>query len=71
LSSTKKYSIFIRVVCGILGVLGGVAVIFNALNAEQFVFEFRLLAIAFGLFIFIYVAIVGSNPLDKLSEHRR
>lgn len=61
----KKYSILIRVICGLLGVLGIAATAFNALSAQEFVFEFKLVAIAFACFIFIYVGATGKNPLDS------
>ena len=60
----KKYSMFIRITCGLIGSLGIAATILNYLKAENFTFEFKLLAIAFACGIFLYVAITGTNPLE-------
>ena len=64
MSVKKKYSMFIRIVCGLIGALGVAATIFNAIKAENFSFEFKLVAMAFAFFIFIYVAITGTSPLE-------
>jgi hypothetical protein len=71
MSDVKKYSLPIRIICGFLGVSVFSALLYNFLTVEGVVFEFKQLASVFAGFIFIYVAIVGTNPLDKLSEHRR
>ena len=65
MSEKKKYSVFIRMVCGLLGSLGIVATIFQSLKADRFTFELKLIAVAFACFIFLYVAIKGTNPLEK------
>jgi len=71
LSSVKKYSIFIRIICGVLGVSTIVAMIINAINSEQFVFEFKVVAIAFAAFIFIYTAITGTSPLASINGDKQ
>lgn len=68
MSEKKKYSIFIRIICGIIGSLGIAATIFNLLKAENFTFELKLLAIAFSCFIFLYVGIMGTNPLEAVKK---
>jgi len=64
LSSIKKYSIFIRIICGVLGLLGLSVIILKIVNSEEFGFELWLEATV--VFIFIYVAVVGSNPLENV-----
>ncbi len=71
MSSVKKYSMFIRIICGVLGVSTIAATIFNALNSDQFVFEFRIVAIAFAAFIFIFAAITGTNPLARINGDKQ
>jgi len=68
MSEKKKYSMFVRMVCGLLGLLGIAATAFNTLTAEEITFEIKLLAIAFACFIFIYVAITGKNPLETTKK---
>ena len=68
MSDKKKYSMFIRIVCGLIGALGIAAAIYNAIKAESFSFEFKLIAMAFAFFIFIYVAITGTSPLEKAKK---
>ena len=60
----KKYSVFIRLICGILGVLGIATLIFNFNNKGEFEISLLSLASAFALFIFLFVAIKGTNPLE-------
>ena len=71
MSSVKKYSIFIRIICGVLGVSTIAAMILNAINSEQFVFEFKVVAIAFAAFIFIFTAITGTNPLKSINGDKQ
>ncbi|KGJ90217.1 hypothetical protein [Colwellia psychrerythraea] len=71
MSSVKKYSLFIRVICGVLGVSTIGVMIFNALNSEQFVFEFKVVAIAFAVCIFIFTAITGTNPLASINGDKQ
>ena len=68
MSEKKKYSMFIRIVSGLIGALGIAATIFNAIRAENFSFEFKLVAMAFAFFIFIYVAVIGRNPLESTKK---
>ena len=68
MSEKKKFSMSIRIVCGLLGSLGIAATIFNSLKAENFAFEFKILAIAFACCVFLYVAITGKNPLETAKK---
>lgn len=67
MSSGKKYSIFIRIISGLLGLASVWAMIYNFLNTEEFVFEYRLISIAFVTCIFLFVAVVGTSPLKGLN----
>ena len=66
--TTKKHTMLIRIVCGLFGLLGIAATIFNSLRADNFIFEFKLIAIAFACCIFLYVAITGTNPLGNAKK---
>jgi len=68
MSEKKKFSMYIRIVCGLLGLLGIAATIYNSLKAENFTFESKLVAIVFACSIFILVAITGSNPFETAKE---
>jgi hypothetical protein len=65
-SETKKYSVSIRLICGILGVLGIATLIFNFSNTGEIEISILSLASAFALFIFLFVAIKGTNPLESI-----
>ena len=54
--------------CGLIGLLGLAAAIFNGIMAEEFSFELRHIAMAFAFFIFVSVAISGTNPLDRKTD---
>lgn len=71
MSAVKKNSLFICIICSTLGLSTIGAMIFSALNAEQLVFEFRLIAIAFAAFIFIFAAITDTNPLACINGDKR
>ena len=61
---TKKYTIFIRIMTGILGLAGIAAIIFKSLKMEEFSLELQFIAGAFGCLVFLYYAATGTNPLD-------
>jgi hypothetical protein len=65
IAATEKYSLAIRLVCGILGLLGFGAIGFNAVQAGKLEISFMLFASMFAGFVFLYVAFFGVNPLDK------
>ena len=65
MSEAKKHSVFIRLICGILGVLGIATLIFNFNNTGSIETSFLSFASGFALFIFLFVAIKGTNPLDS------
>ena len=61
----KQYSFSIRLICGVLGVLGIATIIFNYYRTGEFELGFLSLASMFALFIFLFVAIKGTNPLES------
>ena len=64
MSGNKKYSVFIRLICGVLGALGIATLIFNFNNTDKIEISVMSLASVFALFIFLFVAIKGTNPLN-------
>ena len=71
MSEAKKYAVFIRLICGILGVLGIATLIFNFNNTGKIEISFLSLASAFALFIFLFVAIQGTNPLESNKSNQK
>jgi len=68
LSSIKRYSLFIRVVCGVIGVLGSLPIIiFVVLGSEPLSNVINYFGLVAG-FIFIYVAAFGVSPLDHFKK---
>lgn len=71
--AVKKYSPVIRITTGLLGVLGVVAIGFDALqNGDRqldVIFFLLLFAKLFAAYIFFYVAMFGTNPLAFLSTN--
>lgn len=65
MGANKKYSLAIRLVCGVIGLLGFSAIGFNAVQAGQLEISFMLFASMFAGFVFLYVAFFGVNPLDQ------
>ncbi len=68
MSEKKQYSVFIRVICGFLGVLGLAAIAFNYSQAGEISIDFLSLVKAFALFIFLFLAIKGTNPLENMKN---
>lgn len=62
---SKRISPFIRVVSGVLGILGFVAIAFNASQAGGLKPDFMLFASFFAGFIFLFVAFFGKYPWDR------
>ena len=60
----EKISPFIRAVSGVLGVLGFVAVAFNAVQDGELRLSFMLVASFFAGFVFLYVSFFGKYPWD-------
>ena len=60
----ERISPFIRVVSGILGILGFMAVAFNAVQDSGLELSFTLFASFFAGFIFLYVSFFGKYPWD-------
>ena len=67
MSSVKKYSIFIRTICGVLGMSSIFVTIFNFYNSGEFVVDFNFILIFFATFTFMYVAITGASPLARIN----
>ena len=69
MSDQKRYSKWVRIVCGTLGLLGLAAIAFNYFHTGKFSFGFLLFAQLFAIFLFIYVAIWGVSPIeDRLKK---
>ena len=56
---------FIRVVSGVIGVLGFAAIAFNAMQDGSLNIDAMLFAGFFAGFVFLYVAFFGKYPWDK------
>ncbi|MDX1509125.1 MAG: hypothetical protein R3358_12640 [Woeseiaceae bacterium] len=65
MSKQKRISPFIRVVSGVLGILGFAAIAFNALQDDGLEPDLALLASFFAGFIFLFVAFFGKYPWDR------
>ncbi len=65
MSEQERISPFIRVISGVIGVLGFVAIAFNALQEGRLNPDVILLASFFAGFIFLYVALFGKYPWDR------
>lgn len=65
----QKYSATTRILCGVLGMLGVAAIAFGAVRGEGIHPSFLLFAKLFAGFIFLYVAIFGTNPLGIGSQN--
>ena len=61
----EKISPVIRVISGILGLLGFVAIAFNATQDGGLNFDMLLFASFFAGFIFLFVAFFGKYPWDR------
>ena len=64
----KKYSPLIRTTTGLLGILGIAAIGFDAVKEGGIQPDLMLFVKFFAGFMFFYVAIFGTNPLDFLSS---
>jgi hypothetical protein len=65
----QKYSLTIRIICGVLGVLGVAAIALNAVRDQGIQPSFLLFVKLLAGFIFLYVAIFAANPLDFRSRN--
>lgn len=71
---SRKYSTAVRVVAGVLAVLGLSAIAFDAMQGTGFSLDFISLFVLFlklfAAYVFSYVAIFGTNPLapEKAEE---
>lgn len=65
MSKQERISPFIRVVSGVIGILGFAAIAFNASRDGDFTPNVMLIASFFAGFIFLYVAFFGKYPWDN------
>ena len=62
MSDHEKFSPFIRAISGVMGVLGFVAIAFNAAQGGGIRLSAMLVASFFAGFIFLYVSFFGKYP---------
>jgi hypothetical protein len=67
MSRRERISPAIRVLSGIIGILGFAAIAFNAVQDGGIRLDFMLFASFFAGFIFLYVAFFGTYPWNKKS----
>ena len=65
MSKQEKISPFIRIVSGVIGILGFVAIAFNAAQDGGLEPDLALAASFFAGFIFLFVALFGKYPWDR------
>ena len=65
--SRERISPIIRIVSGVIGILGFAAIAFNASQDGGIKPDFMLFASFFAGFIFLYVAFFGTYPWDRKS----
>ena len=68
MSEIKKFSVFVRTICGAFAVLGLASSIYLGLKMDEFVFELRHFAIGFACSVFLYVAVTGVDPISKFAD---
>ena len=71
MSERETISPFIRVVSGVIGILGFAAMAFNALQNGGLKPDFILVASFFAGFIFLFVAFFGKYPWDRDRTDRK
>ena len=59
-----EISPLVRCLAGLIGFLGVAATGFEAVQEGEIQADFLLFAKLFALFVFVYVAMFGKNPLD-------
>lgn len=65
LNKKERVSPFIRVVSGVIGLLGFAAIAFNGFQASGLRLNFMLFASFFAGFVFLYVSFFGKYPWDR------
>ena len=65
MNKEEKISPFIRIVSGVIGVLGFAAIAINAWVAGGIRLSFMLFASFFAGYIFLFVAFFGKYPWDR------
>ena len=63
----ESISPFVRIVSGVIGILGIAAIPFNALRDGAIQPNFILFASFFAGFVFLYVSFFGKYPWDRKS----
>jgi hypothetical protein len=63
-SKQEKISPFIRVVSGVIGILGFAAIAFNAIQDGGLQLNIMLFASFFAGFVFLFVSFFGRYPWD-------
>ncbi len=64
MTTTKKYSPLIRTTTGVLGLFGVAAIGFDAVKNGSIQLDLMLFVRLLAGFIFLYVAIFGTSPLE-------
>ena len=65
MSEQERISPFIRVVSGVIGILGFAAIAFNASQEGGLTPDIGFFASCFAGFIFLFVSFFGKYPWDK------
>jgi len=64
MSERERISPLVRVISGVVGILGFAAIAFNASQSGGLQLDFMLFASFFAGFIFLYVSFFGKYPWD-------
>lgn len=67
MSRRERISPIVRVISGVIGILGFAAIAFKASKDGGIKLDFMLFASFFAGFIFVYVSIFGKYPWDSKS----
>lgn len=65
MSKQERISPFIRIISGVIGLLGFAAIAFNAVQDGGFKPNVMLIASFFAGFVFLYVSFFGTYPWDR------
>lgn len=67
MSRRERISPIVRVISGVIGILGFAAIAFNASQDGGTKLDFMLFASFFAGFVFLYVSFFGKYPWDRKS----
>ena len=70
MSNPERISPFVRIVSGVIGILGFAAIAFNASQDGGLKPSVVLFASFFAGFIFLYVSFFGKYPWDKTKANK-